>query len=211
MKIVSVIVAAGAGTRFGKKKQFEIIKDDKIVLDYSVEKLSKYGKVVIVGREEDLSFLQKRYDAVVVEGGEERKHSVFNGLKVVKNSEVVIIHDAARPVIAFLNIDKLIKAAREFGAAIFYIPVSDTVKLKKDDFSLATLDRRKLILSQTPQAFVFEKLYYIMKRYINEGYFTDEAALWEKLYGKVKLIEGSKKNIKITTKEDLEIVRCLLE
>ena len=211
MRIASVIVSAGEGRRFGRKKQFEKITQDRIVLDYSVEKLSRYGEVVVVSKREDMDFIRKRYNVKVVEGGKERKNSVLNGLLALSGCDIVLIHDAVRPVMIGLDIDRLIKEALEFGAAIFYVPVNDTVKLKSDEFSTATLDRTKLALSQTPQAFDFKRLVNIMKKYVDEVEFTDEAALWEKFYGKVKLVEGSKRNIKITTKEDLEIVKCLLE
>ncbi len=211
MKVVSIIVAAGRGTRYGRKKQFEKIKPDKIVIDYSVEKLIHYGEVIIVASKEDIEFLRKRYGVLVVEGGTERRHSVLNGLRAVKECDIVLIHDAARPVIGSLNIDSLIKSAIDHGAAIFSVPIRDTVKLRVDGYSTATLNREKLALSQTPQAFRFDKLLLVMKKYIEDGVFTDEAALWEKFYGLVKLVDGSVKNIKITTREDLELVKCLLE
>ncbi len=211
IKIASIIVAAGSGVRYGGKKQFEVVNGDKIVLDYSVEKLSQFGDVHIVAKREDMDFIKTRYNVSVVEGGEERKHSVFNGLKAIEECRIVIIHDAARPVIGDLDIDLLIYTAFKFGAAIFYVPVDETVKLKRERRAVATLDRRRLVISQTPQAFDFGKLYNGMKRYVNEWIFTDEAALWEKVFGSVALVKGSKKNIKITTKEDMEIVRCLLE
>ncbi len=211
MKIASIIVAAGEGKRFGRKKQFEKVSNERIVLDYSVEKLIKYGEVVIVSKIEDMEFIKKRYNLKVVEGGKERKNSVLNGLLYLSECDIVLVHDAVRPVLVGLDIERLIKEALEFGAAIFYIPVNDTVKLKSESFSIATLDRKKLVLSQTPQAFDFRKLINVMRKYVDEGNFTDEAALWEKFYGRVKLVGGSKKNIKITTKEDLEIAKCLLE
>jgi len=211
MRVASVIVAAGEGKRFGRKKQFEKVTHDRIVLDYSVEKLSKYGEVVIVSKKEDMDFINKRYGLKVIEGGKERKNSVLNGLLALNECDVVLIHDAVRPVLLGLDIERLIKETIEFGAAIFYIPVSDTVKLRSGEFSTATLDRERLAISQTPQAFDYNRLVDIMKKYVDEIGFTDEAALWEKFYGKVKLVEGSKRNIKITTKEDLEIVKCLLE
>ena len=211
MRVASVIVAAGEGRRFGRKKQFEKITYDRIVLDYSVEKLSRYGEVVVVSKKEDMDFIRKRYDVKVVEGGRERKNSVLNGLLALSGCDIVLIHDAVRPVMIGLDIDRLIREALEFGAAIFYISASDTVKLKNGEFSTATLNREKLALSQTPQAFDFKRLVNIIKKYVDEVEFTDEAALWEKFYGKVKLVKGSKRNIKITTREDLEIVKCLLE
>ncbi len=210
MKIASVIVAAGEGKRFGRKKQFERVTYDRIVLDYSVEKFTKFGEVVIVTKEDDMEFIKNRYNLKVIKGGKERKDSVLNGLLALNECNIVLIHDAVRPVLVGLDIEKLVKEALNFGAAIFYTPISDTVKLKNECFSKATLDRNKLVLSQTPQAFDYKKLVNIMKKYVDEYNFTDEAALWEKFYGKVKLVEGSKKNIKITTKEDLEIVKCLL-
>ncbi|WP_022670263.1 2-C-methyl-D-erythritol 4-phosphate cytidylyltransferase [Hippea alviniae] len=211
MRVVSVIVAAGKGERFGSKKQFEKI-NGKMVLDYSVEILSEFGEVVIVASKEDLEFVKSFYpQATVVEGGKERMHSVYNGLKSIKDCDIVLIHDAARPLIYREMVSAVIDAAGEFSAAIPVIGAFETLKRKRDGFVVQTIDRSSIVISQTPQGFEFKKLLKALNECILKGeIYTDESAVWEKYYGEVKTVEGSRKNIKITTKEDLELVRCLL-
>ncbi|WP_025209806.1 2-C-methyl-D-erythritol 4-phosphate cytidylyltransferase [Hippea sp. KM1] len=210
MNLTSVIVAAGSGKRFGSKKQFEPL-NGKLVIDYSVEVLSDFGKIVIVARREDMDFLSDRFNfARIVEGGKERMHSVYNGV-LASDGEFVLIHDAARPAIDNDMVRRLILAVRDFDAAILAIKAYETLKLSEDGFSVDTLNRERVYISQTPQAFKRDRLLEALKRALamNEV-FTDEAALWERYYGRVKIVEGSRKNIKITTKDDLRIVGCLL-
>ncbi|AEA33739.1 2-C-methyl-D-erythritol 4-phosphate cytidylyltransferase [Hippea maritima] len=210
MKISSVVVAAGSGRRFGSKKQFEQL-NGKLVIDYSIEILREFGEVVIVGRDEDLDFLSKRFNlAKVTSGGRERMHSVFNGV-LASEGDFVLIHDAARPLIDKDMVSRLVDAVKGFDAAIVAIKAYETLKLSNNGFSVNTLDRDKIYISQTPQAFRRVKLLKALEFAINSNdIFTDEAALWEKFYGRVKIVEGSRKNIKITTKEDLRLAECLL-
>ena len=211
MKVVSVVVAAGKGERFGSKKQFEKI-NGRMVLDYSVEILSEFGDVVIVVSREDLESVRSFYpEAVVVEGGKERMHSVYNGLKAINSCDIVLIHDAARPVISKKMVAAVINAVKDFSVAIPAIGAFQTLKRRRDGFVIQTIDRSSIVISQTPQGFEFEKLFKAVDNCVSKGeIYTDESAVWEKYYGEVKIVEGSRKNIKITTKEDLELARCLL-
>ncbi len=212
MNIGSIIVAAGSGNRFGAKKQFAKIKDDRIVLDYSVELLKGFGDVVVVVKEEDVEFVKNRYgDGVgVTRGGKERMDSVYNGINALK-SKYVLIHDAARPLIDKAIVQRLIDALKDYEAVICAYPVFETIKHVEKGFALYSLDRSRIFISQTPQGFLRKKLIDAMEEATKKGeYYSDEAGLWEKYCGSVKVVEGARTNIKITTKEDIEIVRCLL-
>jgi len=144
-----------------------------------------------------------------VAGGKERYHSVFEGLKVIKNSDYVYIHDGARPFIDQELLQRACDSVHIHKACVVGMPVKDTIKIiSTDGFAQHTPDRSTLWMVQTPQVFqykmVLEAYENIMR---NPGVqVTDDAMVVEKMgKAKIKLVEGSYKNIKITTPEDLEI------
>jgi 2-C-methyl-D-erythritol 4-phosphate cytidylyltransferase len=145
----------------------------------------------------------------VVVGGATRSESVRNCVKRIGPSfDIVLIHDAARPFVDNGVIERSIAAAMKFGASVAAVPESDTVKLSDDRlFIKKTLDRNRIFRAQTPQAFRYEV---IKKAYSdNPSGFTDDASAVEGSC-KVKIVAGDRKNIKITTKEDLVIAEALL-
>lgn len=210
MKTV-IITAAGSGSRFGSKKQFACL-NNKLVLDYSVEFFNNLGfNVIITVPEEDIDFIVKRYGfAKIIRGGAERSISVYNGLQLV-DDDYVIIHDAARPILLKEKLIKLIEAAKVFEAATLAIKCTDTLKYVQNSKSKFTIRRDNIYCTQTPQIFntylLRQSFEIALKENIN---FTDEASLWEHYISSVYIIEGFKYNIKITTKEDLNIIGCLL-
>ena len=151
----------------------------------------------------------------IIAGGERRQDSVFNGLKCVdKTSEIILIHDCVRPFISTDIIQQVINDADEWGAAIVAVPVKDTIKETKSDDKLKierTVPRSNLWAAQTPQGF---KSRLILDAYnmINEKAMdiTDDAQAVELFGHDVKIVEGSYKNIKITTQEDLSIAEVFL-
>jgi 2-C-methyl-D-erythritol 4-phosphate cytidylyltransferase len=151
--------------------------------------------------------IRKLIDVVV--GGKTRFESVRNCIKRAGSSfDIVLIHDAARPLIDKELIDRSINAALKFGACVAAIAENDTVKLvDKNLFIKKTLDRSKIYRAQTPQAFKFSliKKYY----FTGHGKVTDDASLLESIR-RVKIVEGSYKNLKVTTKEDIKIAEALL-
>lgn len=211
MKVDAVVVAAGSGTRFGSKKQFTLL-NGKPVISYSIEILREFcDNIVIVAQADDNEFVEKMLGfSNVVEGGRERMDSVYNGLKAIC-CDIVLVHDAARPLIDKILVKDIIKTAKQHNSAVPVINISETVKKIKKGLIEDTLDRDKLRLSQTPQAFRYDMLKKAYEKAIkSKESYTDESSIWEKFYGSVKAVEGSRRNIKITTKDDLEIVRCLL-
>ncbi len=211
MKSSGIIVAAGKGKRFGGKKQFEKLGSG-IVLDYSVFAFrSCVDEIIIVTSIEDAPFVKRRYGVTVVEGGKRRMDSVFNGLREARG-EYVIIHDAVRPLITSDKLKKILSLSEQYKASIYAVPIKDTLKIVEKNMSVHTVDRRGIYAAQTPQAFKKSTLIkaYEMALSTNEEY-TDESSIWEKFIGPVHVVEGEHRNIKITTREDLKIVKCLLE
>jgi len=217
MKIVSILLAGGKGKRFGEKKQFIKINNEPL-FQYSlntVNKLDFINEIILVLPEEDIDrvkiFSFKPVKKVV--GGKERQQSVYNALKEIDNADIVIIHDTARPFATEKMFqDGIENIKKGYDGSITAIPARDTIKEFEGGIIKKTLDRNKLLIVQTPQTFIFEKLLNAheeaMKRNIVG---TDDSYLMEIAGYKITYNQGSPLNIKITTKEDLIIARCLLK
>ncbi len=223
-KIAAIILAAGQGKRMKSKiqKQYLLLKE-KPVLYYSIrafEQSSVDTIVLVTGKEEMLHCKEeiiKRYNFqkidYITEGGRERCHSVYKGLQALpKDIEYVLIHDGARPFVTKQMIEGTITAVKEYKACVVGMPVKDTIKITNtDQFSIQTPERQYVWAVQTPQAFSFElvwKAYSMLME--KEILVTDDAMVVETfLHYPVKLIEGSYKNIKITTPEDLIVAHAL--
>ncbi len=220
-KVVAIVPAAGYGKRLRtrRKKPF-LLLGGKPLVSYALATLNSCKEIsgIIIASErpcvERLKNIAKRFhiDKLidVVVGGKTRFESVRNCMKLVDRSiDIVIIHDAARPLIDKKIIERSIKTARIFGSCVVAVPERDTVKLAgKDLFVKGTLDRNKIFRAQTPQAF---RRSIIKKAYsANVAGFTDDASLVEAMGNRVKIVEGSYRNLKITTREDLKIAEALL-
>jgi 2-C-methyl-D-erythritol 4-phosphate cytidylyltransferase len=225
MRTLAIILAGGAGKRMGAatNKQFLLIGNKPIIVHtlQTFEDCRSVDGIYLVVNQKDLPLIQEeiletyRFNKVmkVVIGGRLRQDSVRNGLEAIeKPCDIVVIHDGARPFIAPTFIEKGIFLMEMFDAVIPALPVKDTVKVvSKEGFVSKTLERNSLWHVQTPQTFKYEL---IMKAY-REGmakklYGYDDATFIEHLGKKVKVIEGSPYNIKITTPEDLIIAQGLL-
>jgi 2-C-methyl-D-erythritol 4-phosphate cytidylyltransferase len=224
---VSVIVpAAGSGSRLGGsvKKQF-LPLNSKPVIVHTIQRFEHcpdVDEIAVAVPEEAIVEMEKlvsqyRLHKVhwVIVGGKKRQDSVARALSklVLKESDIVLVHDGVRPFVEPKRISHLIKACREYGAAVLAVQPKDTIRRSKGGgFFDQTLDRSALWLVQTPQAFKAGILLKAFERAKKEKFYsTDEAALVERLDVKVKIIEGSFDNIKITTEEDLELGTLILE
>ena len=210
MKIAVIIAAGGTGKRMGQPKQFLPLAG-KAVIAWTLEvfqKIKSIEQIVLVVAEEELE-RAKNLNVPVVEGGEQRGDSVKSGLKAVSpDTDLVIIHDGARPLITPDIIEKAISEAKEHGAAVVGVPVKDTIKRVGDDLMIKeTVDRQILWQAQTPQVFKYE---IITRAYAKKRSATDDAKLVEDLGIKVKMVMGSYENIKITTPEDLIVAEAIL-
>lgn len=148
----------------------------------------------------------------MVEGGEERQHSVYHGV-LRSTSDFVVIHDGARPFLSRDLLARLLDSADDNMGVIPGIPMSDTIKrVSNEKFATETIERRDVYRIQTPQVFRRENL---LKAYesagINERIITDDAGIMEAAGYPIKIIEGSELNFKITTPQDLIIARAMIE
>ena len=214
-----VIVAAGTGSRMnmGINKQF-IKLEGKEIIAYTIEKFynnSNIEDIVVVVKEDESDFLKKEIldkynfkNVKIAYGGKERQDSVYNGLKLLdEKCDVVLIHDGARPFVSDKIIDKSIEEAKEHKAIVVGVPVKDTIKVIDNDKNIVDTPNRSVLWAvQTPQTFDYNILIDAYKdAFKNKFYGTDDAMLVERIGYKVKMLEGSYNNIKITTQEDLNI------
>ena len=225
MKTTAIVLAAGSGKRMNSKvhKQYLLIKD-KPVLYYSLKAFedSQVDEIVLVVGAGEVEYCKKdiveQYGfqkvCAVVEGGKERYHSVFEGLKAAGKTDYVLIHDGARPFLTQAIIERTISAVCQYQACVVGMPVKDTIKIiDENNCAKETPNRSSVWMVQTPQAFSYELIYDAYERMLAEedSAITDDAMVVERMTDrKVKLIEGSYQNIKITTPEDLVIAEAYL-
>lgn len=222
--ITVIVAAAGRGSRMKRAENKVFLPlGGKAVLAHSLEKFARRGDIgeliVICAAHETekmtsfVSSLGLRVPTKIVAGGSERQYSVDNALAAVDaKSEIVLVHDGARPLVTDAVIDNVICEARACGASIAAVAVKDTIKTV--DAGGAVVDtppRKTLYAVQTPQGFRAELLKKAYAQAKNDGFLgTDDASLVERLGMMVKIAEGDYCNIKITTPEDLVIGEALL-
>lgn len=222
MKWGAVVVAAGRGTRMGSADNKPYLQlAGRSVLAHTLEAFEESESVeaivlVVTSNEELRAHEVVRLEGfrkiiAIVPGGAERQDSVFAGLSAL-DTDGVLVHDAARPMITAVQIEACCRAAEEHGAAALAVPVKDTIKVSDGNgFIVATPERRTLWSVQTPQAFLRLELMKAHKQASDEGASaTDDAMLLERLGRKIAIVEGDYRNLKITTPEDLPIAELLL-
>ncbi len=204
-----VILAAGEGRRLGLRKQFIEIQGKPLFM-YSVEKALKiFDEVILVLPRDAISRVSVPEGVKKVEGGKERQDSVLNGI-LETEAEVVVIHDAARPL-ATEEMFREVSNLGEFDGKIVAVPSRDTIKEVSNETVLRTVDRSHIWLSQTPQAFKRKVLLECHFRARNEGFYgTDDASLLERYGYRVGVVMGSYWNVKVTYREDLQFLEKLL-
>ncbi|AUZ24874.1 2-C-methyl-D-erythritol 4-phosphate cytidylyltransferase [Bacillus licheniformis] len=219
-----VIPAAGQGKRMkaGRNKLFIELKGDPVII-HTLRVFDSHRpceKIILVINEREREHFQQLLSDYplqtaieLVAGGDERQHSVYKGLKAVKQEKIVLVHDGARPFIKHEQIDELIAEAEQAGAAILAVPVKDTIKRVHHLQVSETIERSSLWAVQTPQAF---RLSLLMKAHTEaeqKGFLgTDDASLVEQMEGgSVRVVEGSYTNIKLTTPDDLTSAEAIME
>jgi len=217
-----VIVAAGRGERFGDTGKVLAPVGGRPVLAWvldAMEAAASVRDVIIVYGDHNEDVTRALVSAgpwtkvtAFVAGGEQRQDSMANGVRAVEDDlDVVLVHDAARPLIRPDLIDTCASRALVTGAAILATPVSDTIKRADKGIIIETIDRSNLWGAQTPQGFRRELLLDLCNRALTEGVeFTDEASLGEALGQPVAIVPGDRLNIKMTHPEDMEIIDALL-
>ncbi|MFR0957012.1 MAG: 2-C-methyl-D-erythritol 4-phosphate cytidylyltransferase [Roseburia inulinivorans] len=225
-KYAAIVLAAGSGKRMNSKvhKQYLIIQN-RPVLYYSLKAFedSAVDEIVLVVGKGEEEFCRKeivdKYGIskvkAIVEGGKERYHSVFEGLKQTSDADYVLIHDGARPFVNQKIIRRCMLEVPEYQACVVGMPVKDTIKIADEGgYAKQTPDRKNVWMIQTPQTFSYALIYEAYEEMLKteDTAITDDAMVLERIKGKKsKLIEGSYRNIKITTPEDLLIANVYLQ
>lgn len=218
-RVSAIILAAGKGTRMNTNcpKQF-IVMDERPILYYTIKSFeeSSVDEILIVTSQAYIEYVQKEiieqygFGKVtgVVCGGNERYQSVYQGLLKLEHTEYVLVHDGARPFIQANLIDQLIAEVKSYEAAILGVRTKDTVKIVDETgYVVSTPDRNLLWNIQTPQAFAYDLLKSAYDKVIEDEVIgiTDDAMVVEYATNHpIKVLEGSYRNIKITTIEDLK-------
>jgi 2-C-methyl-D-erythritol 4-phosphate cytidylyltransferase len=217
-----IIVAGGKGLRMGGEipKQFLPLKDTPILMR-TIQRFYEYDsliKVVLVLPKDHFSYWKKLCDdysftvpCQLVEGGESRYHSVKNGLLSIRPQEeaLVAVHDGVRPFVSVATLQKTFDTAEKYKTAVPVIESVDSLREIVDEKSVAR-DRSKFFLVQTPQVFSYDVLINAYQQ-AYRTVFTDDASVVESSGYDIKLVEGNRENIKITTMYDLKIAKALVE
>jgi len=225
VRVEAIIVAAGKGERFNKDrhKQFYPLRG-KPILWWTVRRFEEcrvIDKIIVVipqgmkdYAEKIALFFECEKIKELVEGGEEREDSVFQGLKTVEeDTDIVVIHDGVRPLISHHLIEKVIQETEKEGAVSLGIPVKETIKrVNKDNIVVKTIERENLYSIQTPQGFKRDIIWEAhMKKGDSKKKTDDDALLVERLGKRVRIIPGDERNIKITTQQDLKLAEFFLK
>ncbi len=240
MKVVVIIPAAGLGTRMssapaskGKKppsKQFAELGGTPILL-HTLRKFAaspEVAEIFVALRKDEISVFRSRLELEgrdilqknlqLVEGGEHRQESVANALAAVKAAadDIILVHDAVRPLVTAEIIQEVIQGVKKHGAAIAGLPAVDTIKqverTSEAAIIRATVPREKIVMAQTPQGFHYSVIKKAFDQAATEGFIgTDEASLVEHSGHEVAVVMGSPRNIKITTPGDLELAEFFLK
>jgi len=225
---LALIVAAGRGRRMKEAIPKQYVRIDGCPIIGHTLKIfdacDMIRHIYLVVPENDLDYcrekilpsLKLKKRVFCVAGGRERQESVLNGLNAMedpKNDDIVVIHDGVRPLVRCEHINACIDASRRWGACILGNPVFDTLKsVDSSHFIRGTVERSGVWTAQTPQAFRYDLIRNAHEQARIAGYkATDDASLLERLGEKVKMISGSRLNIKITTREDLKFANIFLQ
>lgn len=214
MKTTALILSGGSSSRMkGTDKQFALIGGVPVIAKslLAFQDSEEVDDIIVAAKEEGIGkikALSEEYGITklraVVKGGKSRTESAFNAFKAAEKCDIIFVHDGARPFVDDSLIERVKKGAVEYGCAVPVIPVKDTIKVTENGFVKSTPDRSTLSAVQTPQGFRYE----IYEKIISEdAEATDDSGLAEKMGYRVRTVEGSEKNIKITVPEDLAAVQ----
>ncbi len=220
--VICIMAAAGKGLRFGREmpKSFYPV-EGMTLLGWSLKGIDAWGGVssyivvVPAGWEDKAGETIRRevpgLNCTVLPGGETRQESVVIGLKAVERAEVILVHDACRPVVSVELVGRVVDAAGRYGAAVPALQVTETLGRLRDEVLEGIVPRERVIGIQTPQGFRFDML---KKAFETAGEIkrtaTDESSLMFAAGLPVHVVEGERWNIKVTVKEDLEIMSSFL-
>lgn len=222
---VLILPAAGSGSRLNRevpKPYLEIA--GRTILEHTLRRflqLEGLARVIVAASPGRMKQARAILDhtlpgslaSTVVEGGDERQHSIWNALGQAGEAELVLVHDAVRPFVTAEQIASCCEVAAGCGGAVLGVPAKDTIKRTGDgDRIVETPSRRELWQAQTPQVFRRELLIRAYEKARREDFVgTDDASLVERAGGEVCMVEGSRDNFKITYPLDLKLARLLME
>lgn len=222
MTASAIIVCAGNSTRMGGVNKILLPLGDRLVIGQTMlafENSPSISEIIIVARECDFAAISEEAKSAnitkfkeCVAGGSTRQESVINGIKKISaETELIAVHDGARPLVLPEHIEKAVKDASVFGGATLGVPVKDTIKTVDGGLIVDTPPRSSLYITQTPQIFkkkiYFEGVDFALEHELD---FTDDCQLAEAIGCKVCMTVGDYTNIKITTPEDIQIAQTLL-
>lgn len=226
MKYTAIVLSGGKGSRMNSDihKQY-LLLNGRPVIAYALEAFEKspVDEIVLVTGAGEEEYCRKKiveeYDlkkvVKIVAGGKERYHSVYEGLKAVKDSDYVLIHDGARPFVTDKIIRRAMEEVQKSKACVAGMPVKDTIKITNTQgYVKDTPERKNVWMVQTPQAFSYPLIREAYDKLLAQELITvtDDAMAVEQMSNiPVKMIEGSYTNIKITTPEDMLIAEALLQ
>jgi 2-C-methyl-D-erythritol 4-phosphate cytidylyltransferase len=217
----AVVAAAGAGSRLGRGSKALVELNGQTALARAVRlflAMEEVDRIVVVApparlesAEAEVDGLRPKKPVVVCAGGETRQQSVRAGLQALGDCDLVLVHDAARPLATASLARRVLAAAVASGAAIPALPPRDAVKRAEGSLIVESLDRSRIVLAQTPQAFSYPLLLKAHFDAFDSGLSGDDDAQLVAASGHpVTLVEGEPTNIKLTTADDLEVLEALL-
>ncbi len=223
MKVFAIIPAAGKGSRSGNSIPKQYIKfKGKELIAYTLELFQKNKNIdeIIIPADLDyfdlLNKIKKKYNLSkvrkILRGGNERQDSVYNALRQIKaeKDDLVLVHDAARPLLPQEVLNDAIDIAKRKGNAVVCIKAGDTL-IQGNDTIKKYIDRKEVYYVQTPQIFKYTDLSKAMEQaFVRNFYGTDESMLVKKIGKKIYIVEGSPLNFKITTKSDLRLFSMII-
>lgn len=218
MNIKTIITAGGTSTRYGKTNKLLEKVHSKEIIKHTVEAflgVNKINEIIICANKSIIDELKNIFQGMekikIIEGGQTRQQSVFNGLKKITYCDYILIHDGARPMITSEIIQNAIEMVKEKKALTVAAKTIDTIKKVDENLKIInTIDRNSLYNTQTPQAFEYQLIKKAHEELVGEN-FTDDAGMLEHLGYDVYVIEGDYKNIKITTQDDITIANAYLK
>lgn len=218
-----ILPAAGQGKRMGAGKNKLLLELDGVPIFINTLKVfasdDRCSRIILAVNEDEKQEFKRllvQYGinkaVKLVPGGSERQFSVYAGIEALDDDDgIVLVHDAARPFIDIEQIQRLVEAAEQYGAAILAVPVKDTIKRAEGNKVRATVERSNLWSVQTPQAFRIHELRKAHEQALCDQYLgTDDASLVERMGDDVIIVEGNYDNIKLTTPEDLFFAETII-
>lgn len=223
MDTSAIIVCAGNSSRMGGVNKILLPLGEHLVIGVTMQAFQQcesIKEIIIVARESDIPAIRAEAEAAGITkltafavGGDTRQKSVINGVRCASaDTELIAIHDGARPLVCPEHIEKAVRDAGVFGGAALGVPVKDTIKMVEDGLITDTPPRKLLYITQTPQVFnrrlYFEGIDFALEHSLD---FTDDCQLVEAIGGKIAMTTGDYTNIKITTQEDIRLAETLIK